>query len=156
MNKNYEAQTRHGAFFRLSVQCAARWRGSAALRMSFLLAAIFSIATIHSSTVLAFDVTESTIDFARQVQPVLAKHCYACHGPDKAEGGLQFTSKEAAFTELDSGLHGIVANKPGQSEVFKRLTAKDEDVRMPAEADPLRPEEIEVIRKWIEQGAQWS
>jgi mono/diheme cytochrome c family protein len=100
--------------------------------------------------------SDSTIDFARQVQPILAKHCYACHGPDKAGGGLQFTSKKAVFSELDSGLHAVVANKPGESEVFKRLTAIDEDERMPAEADPLPSEEIAIIRKWIEQGARWS
>jgi mono/diheme cytochrome c family protein len=99
--------------------------------------------------------SERAIDFARQVQPVLAKHCYSCHGPGEAEGGLQFTSKDAAFSELDSGFHAIVAGKPDESEVFKRLTAENEDERMPAEADPLLPEEIEIIRKWIEQGAQW-
>ena len=117
-----------------------------------------AIATNHVPAVVAQQATasESTVDFARQVQPILAKHCYACHGPDEAAGGLQFTSKEAAFSKLDSGIHAIVANKPGESEVFKRLTAEDEDERMPAEADPLLPEEIEIIRKWIEQGAQWS
>lgn len=116
-----------------------------------------SIATIPSSVVFSQDATalEPTIDFARQVQPILAKHCYACHGPDVAEGGLQFTSKEAAFSELDSGFLAIVAHKPGESEVFKRLTSTDDDERMPAEADPLLPEEIEIIRKWIHQGAQW-
>ena len=127
--------------------------------MCSLLTGFFtSIATIHSPVVLAQDATtsESTIDFARQVQPILAKHCYACHGPDQAEGGLQFTSKEAAFPELDSGFHAIVAHKPGESEVFKRLTIVVESERMPAEADSLLPEEIEIIRKWIEQGAQWS
>jgi mono/diheme cytochrome c family protein len=118
---------------------------------------VASIATLPSPVVCAQDATtsERAIDFARQVQPILAKHCYACHGPGEAEGGLQFTSKEAAFAELDSGFHAIVAGKPGESEVYKRLTAEDEDERMPAEADPLRPEEIEIIRKWIQKGAQW-
>ncbi|MDG1894341.1 MAG: PSD1 and planctomycete cytochrome C domain-containing protein [Fuerstiella sp.] len=112
---------------------------------------------IHTPVVFAQDTTgsERAIDFARQVQPILAKHCYACHGPDEAEGGLQFTSKEAAFSKLDSGFHAIVAGKPGESEVFKRLTAEDEHERMPSEADPLLPEEIEIVRKWIQQGAQW-
>jgi hypothetical protein len=99
--------------------------------------------------------SERAIDFARHVQPILAKHCYACHGPGEAEGGLQFTSKEAAFSELDSGFQAIVRGKPDESEVFKRITSEDEGERMPAEADPLRPEEIEIVRKWIEQGAQW-
>ena len=84
-----------------------------------------SISLAAIAAVFAQDATasDSRIDFARQVQPILAKHCYACHGPDAAKGGLQFTSKEAAFSELDSGFHAIVANKPGESEIFKRLTA---------------------------------
>lgn len=129
-----------------------------AFPLRWLAAGLFSVtATIHSPVVCAQDAiaSERTIDFARQVQPILAKHCYACHGPDEAEGGLQFTSKEAAFAELDSGSHAIVAGKPGESEVFKRLIAEDEYERMPAEADPLLSEEIQIIRKWIEQGAPW-
>lgn len=144
---------------RQSSRAVFKVRGFWRIPLRWLAAGLFtSIATIHSPVVCAQDTTasERAIDFARQVQPILAKHCYACHGPDAAKGGLQFTSKEAAFSELDSGFHAIVANKPGESEIFKRLTAEDEDDRMPAKADPLLPEEIEIIRKWIEQGAQWS
>jgi mono/diheme cytochrome c family protein len=183
MDEKLESKLHHGSFLRLFTRFEGdlrtfvaslrpTWNGvdkilqgymismtkHRSLHLSCLLAGVLSsIATIHSPMVFAQDATasESTIDFARQVQPILAKHCYACHGPDEAEGGLQFTSKEAVFSELDSGFQAIVANKPGESEVFKRLTAEDEDERMPAEADPLLPEEIEIIRKWIEQGAPW-
>lgn len=61
------------------------------------------------------------IDFAHQVQPIFVKHCYACPSPDEAEGGLQFTSKEAALSELDSGFHTIVASKSIKGEFFERL-----------------------------------
>lgn len=61
------------------------------------------------------------IDFAHQVQPIFVKHCYACPSSDEAEGGLQFTSKEAALSELDSGFHTIVASKSSKSEIFERL-----------------------------------
>ena len=111
--------------------------------LRWLAAGLFSsLATILSPVVCAQDTTASqaAIDFARQVQPILAKHCYACHGPGEAEGGLQFTSKEAAFSELDSGFHAIVAGKPSESEVFKRLIAEDEDERMP-------PRQIGFFRK---------
>ena len=127
--------------------------------LRWLAAGLFSsLATILSPVVCAQDTTASqaAIDFARQVQPILAKHCYACHGPDEAAGGLQFTSEEAVFSELDSGLPAIVPRQPGESEVFKRLIAEDEYERMPAEADPLLIKKIDIIRKWIEQGAPWS
>jgi mono/diheme cytochrome c family protein len=48
------------------------------------------------------------VDFAREVQPVLAKHCFQCHGPSDAESGLRLSSREAALRPADSGLAAIV------------------------------------------------
>lgn len=59
--------------------------------------------------------TEQDVDFSRQIQPILAKRCFACHGPDEAEGGLRFTSQEDAFAEADSGEHAIVAGDVGRA-----------------------------------------
>ena len=96
------------------------------------------------------------IDFASQVQPILAKHCFACHGPDEAEGGLRLTTREEAFAETESGNHAIVAGNLEESVLLERITTEDEFERMPPEGDPLTNNEIDVIRQWIEQGADWS
>ena len=53
------------------------------------------------------------IDFARQVQPILAKRCFSCHGPDEAESGLRFHEESSAFGEAESGERAIV---PGASK----------------------------------------
>ena len=96
------------------------------------------------------------IDFAKQVQPILAKRCYACHGPDVAESGLRFIDKESAFAETDSGDFAIVAGDVEASTLIARITSEDELDRMPPEGDPVSPKEVKVLRQWIEQGARWE
>jgi len=95
------------------------------------------------------------VDFPRQVEPILAKRCFACHGPDKAQGGLRLNSRKGALVDLDSGSHAIVPGKPDESELVRRITATDESQRMPPEGKPLSDDQIAVIRRWISEGASW-
>lgn len=99
---------------------------------------------------------EGEVDFIKQVQPILAKRCFACHGPDEAESGLSFANKESAFAETESGSFAIVSKDPSASELIARITTEDEHERMPPEGDPLNAEEIDVLRTWIQQGANWQ
>lgn len=96
------------------------------------------------------------VDFGRDIQPILAKRCFACHGPDKGEGGLRLNRRETALAELDSGAAAIVPSKPEASELLRRVTATDESERMPPEGKPLAAGEIELIRRWISEGAKWD
>lgn len=116
--------------------------------------------TVLAVTLSAFgkqtDAAESTIDFARQVQPILAKRCFACHGPDEAESSLNFADQESAFGEADSGEYAIVPSDIEASHLIARISSDDESERMPPEGDPLTPEEIEILTTWIGEGASWS
>lgn len=96
------------------------------------------------------------IDFGREIRPILAKRCFACHGPDKDEGSLRLNEKDSVMGELDSGEHGIVPGKPDESELLRRIVSQDEDERMPPEGKPLTAEEIARIRRWISEGAKWD
>ena len=96
------------------------------------------------------------VDFARDVQPIFAKHCVACHGPGEAEGGLQITDRESVFGELDSGEHAIVPGDTAASELLNRIASEDDDLRMPPEGKPLTPDQIDTIRRWIAQGSSWQ
>ncbi len=100
------------------------------------------------------------VDFRRDVRPILSDRCFACHGPDEAhrEGGLRLDKKESAFGEADSGERAIVPGDVHGSELLRRLITEDIDERMPpAETNkPLSQDEINVIRAWIEQGADWQ
>ena len=96
------------------------------------------------------------VDFARQVQPILAKKCYACHGPDEAESGLNLSNQEGAFAEAESGEHAIVAGDINASQLIARITSDDEFERMPPEGDAVTEEEIAILTQWIQQGAEWN
>ena len=65
------------------------------------------------------------VDFDRDVQPVLAKRCFRCHGPDKAEAGLRLDLRERAFAKLESGSHALVAGNVAESELLKRVSSSE-------------------------------
>lgn len=94
--------------------------------------------------------------FARDVQPLLAKHCLLCHGPDEAEAGLRLDVAEQAYAKLDSDTRAIVPGDADASELIRRITTNDEFERMPPEGDPLAKDQIAVLRKWINEGAQYQ
>jgi hypothetical protein len=96
------------------------------------------------------------INFDRQIRPILADNCYACHGPDdKArKAKLRLDVKEKALG------HGsvIVPGKAAASELIERISSDDPDVRMPPAktGKRLTPDQVELLRQWIDQGAKWS
>ncbi|HET6323509.1 MAG TPA: PSD1 and planctomycete cytochrome C domain-containing protein [Planctomycetaceae bacterium] len=96
------------------------------------------------------------VDFDREVQPVLAKRCFRCHGPDKAEAGLRLDLRDRAFAKLASGSHALLAGNITESELLKRVSSSEPSERMPPEGKPLTTAEIDLIRRWIGEGAAWE
>ena len=94
--------------------------------------------------------------FSREVKPLLARRCFPCHGPQKQEGGLRFDERDAALAELDSGVHAIVPGQPAESAAIERVSATDESMRMPPDGKPLTAEEVDVLRRWIAEGAKYE
>jgi hypothetical protein len=99
------------------------------------------------------------VDFNRDIRPILADNCYACHGPDKnkRKAHLRLDTKEGLFS-APSDIPLIVPKDPEQSELFRRITTDDDSERMP---DPksgkrLTGHQIALIQRWIEQGAEWK
>ncbi len=106
---------------------------------------------------LAFVTVASAADYSREIQPLLAEHCLECHGPDESKGGLVLTTLEAATKALKSGARGIIPGKPEASEVIARITTTDLDDRMPPKAKkPLKPQEVELLKRWIQEGAKFE
>jgi mono/diheme cytochrome c family protein len=99
---------------------------------------------------------ERQVDFAREIQPILARRCFACHGPNNAEGGLRLNNHDAALAELDSGAHAIVPGKIDASALLRRVMSDDDDERMPPKDKRLAPEQVDLLRQWISQGAPWG
>jgi mono/diheme cytochrome c family protein len=96
------------------------------------------------------------VDFARDIQPVFARTCYACHGPDTQEAGLRLDERASATAALDSGGTAIVPGDPDSSELVARITSHDPDLQMPPEGTRLSADKVAAIRQWIENGAEWQ
>jgi hypothetical protein len=99
------------------------------------------------------------VDFQRDVRPILSAKCFLCHGPaeENRAGELRLDLSAEATKDRD-GRRAIVPGKPAESELVQRITAADPDVRMPpAESKKtLSPREIELLTRWIEQGAAYA
>jgi hypothetical protein len=100
------------------------------------------------------------IRFNRDVRPILSGNCFYCHGPDPKhrEADLRLDNREGATADL-GGYAAIIPGKPDESTLIKRVTSKDPDEHMPPPASKkphLTDEQIAVLRRWIEQGAEYE
>jgi hypothetical protein len=101
------------------------------------------------------------IQFNRDIRPILSDKCFTCHGPDKANrtSSLRFDIEASARADLGGGKFAIVPGDPAKSEMVRRISSNDESVRMPpayAGHAKLSDHDIDLIRRWIEQGAAWQ
>lgn len=101
---------------------------------------------------------DDVVDFNRDVRPVLSDKCFACHGPDAEtrEAELRVDLREDALADR-GGYAVIVPGDASQSTIMERLTTDDPDEKMPPVdfGKELSKEEIELIGRWIDQGAEW-
>ncbi len=95
------------------------------------------------------------VDFQTQIAPVLAERCATCHSKEKRKSGLSLETLADAQTGGDSG-PAIVAGKSGESELIRRISSGEDDVRMPPRGERLSDETIALFRAWIDQGATWT
>ena len=95
------------------------------------------------------------VDFNRQIRPLLSDNCFHCHGPDNESREAELRL-DGAQTEHVKKL--VVPGKPDQSELFKRITSLDADEVMPPQdsGKALTKAEIDLVRRWIQEGAAWS
>ncbi len=100
-----------------------------------------------------------TVRFLKEVRPILAQHCFQCHGPDEAtrQGKLRLDLKDQVFAARE-GRQVIAPRDPQGSLAWERITADDDDERMPppGKAEPLTKQQIATVKAWIEQGARWE
>ena len=105
------------------------------------------------------DLKDQSVSFNRDVRPILSEFCFQCHGPDakQRKADLRLDGDEQLFSDRD-GHRVLVAGDPAKSELFRRLTSADVDEQMPPASLGEKPNQaqIELIRRWIEQGAKWE
>jgi len=121
------------------------------------------LGTVSLRVLQAGDQTRSTapppVSYAREIQPLLARRCFPCHGPDAAhrEADLRLDQFTAATARRTAG-PAIQPGDPDGSLVWQRITSHDDSLRMPppGEGVPLRAAEVELLRRWIAEGAPYA
>jgi hypothetical protein len=100
------------------------------------------------------------VDFNSEIRPILSDRCYKCHGPDNntRKAKLRLDHEESAKATSNGGLPVVQPGNTGRSELYLRITATDPDEKMPPPDSnvSLDPEEIGLIKRWIDQGATWG
>ncbi len=92
--------------------------------------------------------------FHDKVLPILRSECFRCHD-EKDKGGLSLSTRELAIGGGFSGEPAIEPGDPHASAMMTRIRSQDAETRMPPTGDPLSPEQIEILEKWITAGAKW-
>jgi mono/diheme cytochrome c family protein len=97
--------------------------------------------------------SSETIDFARDVAPIFATRCLRCHSKEASEGGYRLDHAAGALGEAESGEKPIAPGKADESRLLEVISG--EEPEMPEGGPPLKAEEVELIRRWVEAGATW-
>ena len=103
--------------------------------------------------------SDEKVDFSSQIRPIISAKCFRCHGPDESsrKAKLRLDLRDEALKER-KGIRPIVPGDLSKSEMVRRITTRDEDDVMPPpkEGHPLTPGEIDLLKRWIQQGAAYS
>jgi mono/diheme cytochrome c family protein len=117
------------------------------------------LAPSHAAELSTTEPPTDTIDYSRDIRPILSANCFACHGPDPEtrEADVRLDKAEYAYADL-GGAAAIVPNDPAKSLIIERIEAEDESMRMPpADSDKqLSAEQISLLRRWIAAGATYT
>ncbi len=96
------------------------------------------------------------VDFTSEVKPIINQKCIICHGGVKQKAGFSLLFREEALGKTKSGKPAIIPGDADHSELIRRLGLHDPEERMPYMHEPLSGEEVDVIRRWINEGAKWG
>ena len=120
---------------------------------------IFSMLILFSSLLAPTWATEPespAISFRSDVAMIFLENCIACHGPKKAEGGYRIDTFDELLKPGDSGEMPVVAASAASGELIRRIRSGDKSERMPADAEALTSAQIDVLTRWLTEGAKFD
>ena len=124
-----------------------------------VVAVLTGVAVLSAPPMAGSTVDQAPVDFQSQVRPILSNTCFECHGPDpKARlADLRLDLEEGVFSERSAG-SPVTPGDPDSSLVYQRITHPDAALRMPPKYahKELTEDQIQVVRRWIEEGAPWE
>jgi mono/diheme cytochrome c family protein len=117
----------------------------------------FAAVLVPSAPLIA---DQSKISYDRDIRPILADNCFACHGPDakQRKAKLRLDTRSGALAELRSGGHAIVPGKADESVLIERISSDDPSQQMPPKKSGkhLTAAQTELLRRWIADGASYT
>ena len=116
----------------------------------------FSVVIVIVASAFIMSADHSAIDFNTQVKPILNKNCITCHGGVRRRADLSFLFRSEALKKTKSGKYAIVPGYANRSEMIRRIKLNDPEERMPYKHTTLKNDEIEILTRWINQGAKWG
>ena len=136
--------------------CNALWtsRGGA---VQFLVVSLMVATTMAGAVDVSKLPPSATrvIDFKKDIQPLLESRCVTCHGAEKQKSGYRLDSKNVALKGGETYSPAIKPGDSADSPLIHLVAGLVPDMKMPAKGDPLTPEQVGVLRAWIDQGARW-
>ena len=96
------------------------------------------------------------VSFREQIAPILLQQCQSCHGPTEQKGGYRLDTFDFLSRKDDTGDPPLVPGQPEKSDLYSLLVTAEADERMPKKAAPLPKETIDLVRRWIAEGAQFD
>ncbi len=93
------------------------------------------------------------VSYHREVLPILQANCQGCHQPARAQGGYVMTEMAKLLKGGETGDIAVVPGKPDESELIRQVTPVDGKAEMPKGKPPLSAGDLDVLRRWVEQGA---
>ena len=117
---------------------------------------LVQVLTVFVLALLVFELAQAAdlVDFARDIQPIFEARCNSCHGSDEQEGNLRLDARAIVFHGGVSG-PAVVKGDAKKSLLYERIIGDAEGDRMPVDDEPLSAKQIELIRRWIDEGARW-
>jgi hypothetical protein len=149
---------------KMTISRASGWTGAIGLLIcaTVMQAAQSPQGTAPSAAAATQGTLPSTIEFNRDIRPILSDKCFQCHGPGTQQATLRFDLEEGAKHALRAGRFAVVPGDPANSQLITRITAADPAIRMPrsqggrSAGEPLTERQISLLTRWIEQGATWQ
>ena len=117
---------------------------------------IVSIGLLVIASSFLYVTRRPPVDFTADVKPIINKNCITCHGGVKQKGGFSLLFREEALGKTESGKPAIIPGDPENSDMIRRLTLKDPEERMPYKHDHLSAVDIDILTRWVKEGARWG
>lgn len=113
---------------------------------------LLAVLAVASSSAPALAV--EPVDFDKQIRPIFKDRCYSCHGAKKRESGLRLDKRQEALAGGETGL-AIVPGDTSRGLLLKYVQSDDPELIMPAKGDRLTRKQIDLLKRWIDEGARW-